>query len=118
MKSLNREHTNDLKVVVSFVRIFCAARHEEAEMAPLELPEELSSLFRKEIRLCAGCAALVSHAVEKRRKCPLDPKPACKHCHIHCYSKDYRAKIREIMAFSGKRLILRGRLDLLRHYFF
>lgn len=118
MNSLGREHTNDLRIVIDFVRTFCAARHKEAETSPLELPEELASLFRKEIRLCPDCAALVSHAIEKRRKCPLDPKPACKHCHIHCYGKDYRAKIREIMAFSGKRLILRGRLDLLRHYFF
>jgi hypothetical protein len=56
--------------------------------------------------------------MEKRRRCPLDPKPSCKNCHIHCYSKEYRAQIREIMAFSGRRLILRGRLDYLWHYLF
>jgi hypothetical protein len=37
---------------------------------------------------------------------------------VHCYRPDYRQKVREIMRFSGKYLLLRGRLDLLWHYFF
>ena len=73
---------------------------------------------KKAVYLCGDCAALVNYAMDKRRKCPLDPKPSCKHCPIHCYGKAYRTKMREVMAFSGKRLILRGRLDLLWHYFF
>ena len=42
----------------------------------------------------------------------------CKHCHVHCYRPGHREKVREIMRFSGRHLILRGRLDLLWHYFF
>jgi hypothetical protein len=56
--------------------------------------------------------------MKKRALCPLDPKPACKDCHIHCYTKEYRQQIRTIMAYSGKRMILRGRLDYLWHYYF
>jgi hypothetical protein len=42
----------------------------------------------------------------------------CKHCKIHCYRPDYREKVREIMRYSGKALIKRGRLDLVWHYLF
>ena len=57
------------------------------------------------------------HGVKKRLACPLDPKPTCKSCHIHCYTPEQRQKIREIMAYSGRRMIMRGRLDYLWHYF-
>jgi hypothetical protein len=72
----------------------------------------------RETFLCSECAEVARHAMEKRRNCPLEPKPSCKKCPVHCYGRDCRAKIREIMAFSGRRMILRGRVDYLRHYFF
>jgi len=39
----------------------------------------------------------------------------CKHCPEHCYAPRYRAQIREVMRYSGPRLVLRGRLDYLWH---
>lgn len=56
--------------------------------------------------------------LEVRLRCPLDLKPVCKHCPVPCYRPGYREQAREIMRFSGKYLMRRGRLDLLRHYFF
>ena len=116
METHNRQQKNDLKVLVAFVTVFCTARHQEQEA--MNLPEELAELFRREVRLCPECRALLDYALLKRRNCPLEPKPSCKHCHIHCYGSDYRERIREIMAFSGRRMIMRGRLDYLWHYFF
>jgi uncharacterized paraquat-inducible protein A len=103
---------------VEFVQIYCHEKHAPEHKRELLLPEELACRFRKPVTLCHECAELVHHGIQKRQRCPLDPKPSCKKCHIHCYSKGYRAKIREIMAFSGKRQILRGRIDYLWHYFF
>ena len=68
--------------------------------------------------LCADCQDLLSYAIQRLQRCPLDPKPACKHCEIHCYKPPYREKIRDVMRYSGKRLLLHGRLDLLWHYLF
>jgi len=119
MEQFTGRQIKDLKVLTKFVQIYCRARHgKEGGMAVTGLPAAVGTLFGKDVKLCGECAGLVAYAVERRRKCPLEPKPSCKHCHVHCYSKEYRAKIREVMAFSGKRLILRGRLDLLWHYFF
>lgn len=118
METFTPGQQKDLKVLIDFVRVYCHSCHDPAALEPFAVPPELAGRYRKGVRLCPDCAALLSHGIAKRRKCPLDPKPSCKHCRIHCYSKEYRAKIREVMAFSGRRMIMRGRLDYLWHYFF
>ena len=114
MEQLPRAIKRELKVLIDFVELYCHARHEDSVKAGVAL----QGVNCKEPRLCGECAGLLEHAVLKRLHCPLDPKPACKRCPIHCYGKDYRGRIREIMAFSGRRMILRGRLDYIRHFLF
>lgn len=116
MEQFTDRQKKDLKVLTSFVATFCRAKHGERH--DFTLPAELAGMFPRQLLLCHDCASLLTYAFEKRRRCPLDPKPSCKHCHIHCYSKEHRARVREIMAFSGRRMILRGRFDYLWHYFF
>jgi hypothetical protein len=116
MEQYSNVQKKDLKVLVSFIRVFCELKHEHQSGIPL--PADIAAIFRKEISLCPECRALLEYALEKLRTCPLDPKPSCKQCHIHCYSREYRARIREIMAFSGRRMVMRGRLDYLWHYLF
>ncbi|HEY5512085.1 MAG TPA: nitrous oxide-stimulated promoter family protein [Geomonas sp.] len=101
MEKLKRKQEQDLGVLGTFVGTYCRGKHATHKG-----------------RLCPDCAELLAYAELKRRSCPLDPKPSCKHCHIHCYTKERRALIRDVMAYSGRRLLLRGRLDLLWHYFF
>lgn len=110
---LAKDQVSDLKVLVRFIGIYCNARHGEDIRDVMELP----SCLGKPVMLCTECSALVAYGIQKRRLCPLDPKPSCRKCPIHCYSSECRARIREIMAFSGRRMILRGRLDYIWHYF-
>ena len=117
MNSLTAEQINDLKVLAEFVELYCRKKHDAAERIH-PLPGQLQGTPGKSRFLCRHCAELLEHGMAKRAACPLDPKPTCKSCHIHCYSKEYRQKVREIMAFSGKRMILKGRLDYLWHYYF
>lgn len=117
MNEFTREQIIDIKVLVKFTLVYCRAKHS-GNKALADIPSSLQATFRKGVHLCPDCAAFLAYALMKRSKCPLDPKPSCKHCPIHCYSKEYRAKVREIMAFSGRRMLLRGRLDYLWHYFF
>jgi len=109
----------DNRILAEFIKIYCSHRHKDAPREPwvnrggfevdlgVEPPE-----------LCADCSDLLSYSVARRNHCPQDPKPTCKNCEIHCYAPEYRSRIREVMRFSGKRLILHGRLDLLLHYLF
>ncbi len=114
MEHLTTAQKKDLKILINFVRVYCRAKHGDRE----KTRTSASDLAGRETILCGECTEIVDHALVKRRNCPLTPKPSCKNCHIHCYGKDYRAKIREIMAFSGRRMILAGRLDYALHYFF
>ena len=114
MEKLSRAMKRELKVLIDFIELYCHARHRDSGKERVDL----QGVYGKEPRLCGECAELLEYAVLKRLHCPLDPKPACKRCHIHCYGKDYRERIREIMAFSGRRMILRGRLDYIGHFLF
>jgi hypothetical protein len=114
MEQLTSAQKKDLKLLFKFIRLYCGAKHSSLVKEKVEALE----ITGGEILLCLECTKIAKHALEKRCNCPLEPKPSCKRCRIHCYSTDYRARIREIMAFSGRRMMLRGRLDYLKYYFF
>ena len=117
MNDFSPEQLRDITTLVKFTQTYCQALHQGPKMQA-DIPAPLHNKFRKGVQLCPDCQSFLAYALQKRAKCPLDPKPSCKHCHIHCYSTEYRQKIREVMSFSGRRMILRGRLDYLWHYFF
>ena len=90
----------ELSVLRSFIRVYCRAQHAAQPGG-----------------LCAGCADLLAYAAHKLERCPFDPKPRCKQCTAHCYNAVQRAKIRQVMRFSGMWFVKRGRLDWLLRYF-
>lgn len=113
-----RRELKDLGVLVRFTAVYCRAHHA-GDRAPLAWPDgDLAPLRLERQPLCPECRDFLAYALTRRLRCPLDPKPACKHCPVHCYRPGHREQVREIMRFSGRRLLLRGRLDLLWHYFF
>ena len=79
---------------------------------------DVQKMAEQLVALCPGCTQLLAHALTKRSNCPMRPKPACKHCPCHCYRPHYRAQIRQVMKFSGRYLLLTGRLDYLLHLLF
>lgn len=106
---------SDLRTLVTFVRIYCRGKHHESRQRVSFKGFDAQDLSRKPLVLCPACSKLLHHGLIKRSHCRQDPKPACKDCPTPCYDKAYRVKIREVMRFSGWRLLLRGRLDLLFH---
>jgi len=111
-----RALARDLRTLVRFVSVYCRSRHRGRLRRPVELRGAHPALAqRRAVRLCAECGKLLAHAVVKRVRCPFEPKPACRKCPTHCYAPSYRAMIREVMRYSGWRLVLRGRVDYLLH---
>jgi transposase-like protein len=95
-KTLERERS----LLRRFIEVYCQDHH-----AP-----------RSEF-LCADCQDLWDYARTRLEKCPMDPKPKCKECAVHCYKPEYRQRIQEVMRFSGFYFVKRGRLDWLLRYF-
>jgi len=117
-KPLTRKERKDIQVLVRFTAVYCKVHHQGERLGIEVGPDSEAPLTDGRYQVCADCRAFLAYAIERRRRCPLDPKPACKHCPVHCYRKDYRERVRTIMRFSGRYLLLRGRFDLLWHYFF
>ena len=66
--------------------------------------------------LCAECEAVNDYASARLDKCPFgDDKKACSKCKVHCYKPEMRARIREIMRYSGPRMLLYHPFDYQKH---
>jgi hypothetical protein len=114
MEIITKHQKKDINLLGKFVEVYCQAKHRGAVRAVVTLPADLGARG-----LCPECTSFLGYAITRRLKCPLEAeKPTCKHCRTHCYAKPQLAKAKEIMAFSGRRLMLRGRLDYIWHYFF
>ena len=113
---LTNKEKKELKILALFTSVYCRDHHTSEQKSLADLPEQLMSL--QPYTCCASCQEFLLYAIERRLNCPLEDRPICKHCQVHCYRPGYREKVREIMRYSGKTLIKRGRLDLLWHYLF
>ena len=66
--------------------------------------------------LCPDCAALEAYARQRSDTCPfMETKTFCSNCRVHCYKNDMREKIREVMRFSGPRMIFHHPVMAIRH---
>ena len=66
--------------------------------------------------LCPECAALDAYARSRSDHCPfMETKTFCSNCRVHCYKPDMREKIRQVMRFSGPRMLLYHPVMAIRH---
>jgi len=88
------------KITVSkMIRIFCRFKHGMRSS------------------LCEDCMKLEEYSYERLDCCPFgENKPACEKCKVHCYKTKYREKIREVMRFSGPRMIFFHQVEAVRHF--
>lgn len=58
--------------------------------------------------VCAECKELTEYALFRLDKCPFKVnKKFCSFCKIHCYKPEMREKIKQVMKYSGHRLMFR-----------
>lgn len=111
---IDRTLARDLRTLARFIDVYCRHKHPDVEKHAFDLKGfDFREIGASAPVLCRPCTMLLGHAFVKRAHCPFNPKPACKHCQSHCYQPMYREQIREVMRFSGRKLVLSGRLDLL-----
>ncbi len=77
------------KTLEAMIRLFCASQHGGS--GP-----------------CGECADLLAYARKRLDKCPFGKdKPTCARCPVHCYRPGMRDRIRDVMRWSGPRMIWR-----------
>lgn len=95
-KSLNRMK-RELLTVEKMINIYCKINH-------------------KETILCSNCSELLDYVKKKLDNCPFyEDKPVCVNCSVHCYKKQEREQIKEIMRFSGPKMIYKHPYLAIRH---
>ena len=68
--------------------------------------------------LCEECTALTEYALFRLEKCPFKVnKKFCSLCKIHCYKPNMREKIKDVMKWSGPRMIFTHPVFAFRHVF-
>ena len=86
------------KTVKIMIEIYCRKKHKHKD------------------GLCDECTELLEYAHKRLSFCKFaENKSTCGKCPIHCYKKDMKAKIKDVMKFSGPRLIIYNPLELIRH---
>jgi len=67
-------------------------------------------------KLCFECNELYNYAELRLQKCPYGKdKPECKDCKIHCYNEEMRKRMKEVMKFTGPRMLIYHPTDFLKH---
>lgn len=116
---MDKKMKADLKTLARFVEVYCDGQHKGEPRNGIPLKDcDVDKVAGKKIELCTECSKLLTHAFVKRMSCPQDPKPMCKNCTDHCYYDKYRDQIKEVMKYSGKKLVMTGRIDYLLHLLF
>jgi hypothetical protein len=89
--------TDEKKTIRYMIEIYCRGEHKASF-------------------LCNECVDLLNYAVTRLDKCPLDKsKVTCNKCKIHCYEPKQREKIREVMKYSGPRMLYRHPISAIKH---
>lgn len=93
-KKRNKElkHWNqEVKLIPKMVKIYCHGHHHKRN--------------DKE-ELCDECKELLDYSLFRLSKCPFKVnKGFCSFCKIHCYKPDMKIKIKEVMKYSGPKMI-------------
>ena len=66
--------------------------------------------------LCIDCAKLERYAYERIDRCPfMATKSFCSNCKVHCYRGDMRKMIKEVMRYSGPRMLYHDPIMAIDH---
>ena len=92
----NRRLEREWKTVTAMIHIYCRDQHGKA--------------------LCAECEDLARYVHLRLEHCRFgEEKPTCAKCPIHCYQRDRRARIKDVMRYAGPRMLRERPWLSLRH---
>lgn len=91
----------EIKTLETMIKIYCQQKHGA-----------------KCNELCPQCTNLLSYAKKRIDNCVYgDQKPVCSKCKVHCYKSDMRESIKEVMKYSGPRMLGKSPLLSLRYFY-
>ena len=93
-----KKREKEKQVVTLMIRLYCRKKHG------------------MKADLCPECKALADYACARSDKCPfMENKTFCSNCKVHCYKPEMREKIRQVMRFSGPRMVFYHPVMAMQH---
>ena len=98
-KNLDKKRADEKLLVSEMIALYCRKQHKTPKG-----------------QLCPACQELQDYALARIDKCPfMENKTFCSNCRVHCYKPEMREKIREVMRFSGPRMMLHHPCAAMQH---
>ena len=99
MKDIETKREKEKRIVGEMIALYCRGNHGSPKGS-----------------LCPDCRTLLSYARKRSDKCPfMENKTFCSNCRVHCYKPDMREKIRQVMLWSGPRMIFHHPVMAINH---
>lgn len=96
--NIEEKRQEELKTIHFMIALYCKKKHHHKE------------------GLCQECEALFAYADKRIACCPMmETKSFCSACKIHCYEKEKREQIKQVMRFSGPRMLWHHPMMAIRH---
>lgn len=96
--SVRSKREKEKRLVTQMIALYCHKKHQTSQ------------------GLCEACQSLDDYARSRIDNCrQMETKTFCFSCQTHCYQPLMRDKIRQVMRFSGPRMLLHHPLAALRH---
>lgn len=103
---IKRKIDYEINILLYMIELYCRYNHNN-----------YNKIFGSK-NICKECEEVYNYACERTSKCRfISTKTFCSACTSHCYKKDMRDKIKNIMIFSGKRMIFYKPIIALKHVF-
>lgn len=97
-KNIATKREKEKKMVSQMIALYCKKQHGGKK------------------NLCQQCAELDEYARMRSDKCPfMETKTFCSNCKVHCYKPAMREKIRQVMRYSGPRMIFSHPIAAVSH---
>lgn len=88
------------QTIAAMVKIYCKAKHQA----------------QGSTGLCNSCIELLDYAAVRLDRCPYGQnKPTCNKCPVHCYKPTQKKIVRDVMIFSGPRMLLPHPIRAIKH---
>lgn len=102
-----KRRAREVRTVSQMIALYCAANHSDKDRSATAACKEA---------VCVECAALDAYATERTRRCrKMDVKTSCDECENHCYKPQMREKIRQVMRYSGPRMLAKHPVAAVLH---
>ncbi|OLA58361.1 MAG: hypothetical protein BHW48_13145 [Roseburia sp. CAG:10041_57] len=98
MQNVDNKREREKVMVSQMIALYCRGNHHTRK------------------GLCEECAKLEEYARMRSDKCPfMETKTFCSNCKVHCYQPQMREQIRQVMRYSGPRMLFHHPVMVIRH---